>query len=168
MSRPTTTGKVLEHYLEAHASCDLETVGDLFCDDAYFISFCGQFRLRIVQPRSIAHTKTPCVPRTGYRVFLDVAGGKRSAHVGAEVIDGKVFSVHMKQPDHGSIDRNRPALAFRDFSNAGNCLKIRHRTESGSETPSATPKARAAIIAKTSGPDAGYEYSAAAIPSVRL
>ena len=34
MSRPTTTGKVLEHYLEAHASCDLETVVDLFCDDA--------------------------------------------------------------------------------------------------------------------------------------
>jgi hypothetical protein len=84
------------------------------------------FYLGVVAPLAVVNAEAPGVPGAGDDAGFEVAAGERSAHVGAEVVDGGEFSVLVEDGDHPSVDGVGLTLAVGNIADFGDGDEVRH------------------------------------------
>ena len=84
------------------------------------------FERRIVEPRTVLDRESPGVPGTGHRHAFDVAFGQRSAHVRADVVDGRVFAPDVEDSDDRTVHGEGSAFSGGDVADFGDGLKLFH------------------------------------------
>ncbi len=70
-----------------------------------------------IAPGAVAGFESPGVPWAGDDAVVNFARAERSAHVGAEIVDGHVLAAGIKHGNEAFADGNCNALAFGDGTN---------------------------------------------------
>jgi hypothetical protein len=82
------------------------------------------FDFGVVAPLAVVDAESPGVPGAGDDAVFEPAAGERRAHVGAEIVDGKVASRFIEDGDHAAVDGEGLALAFEDFADFGDGREV--------------------------------------------
>ena len=81
---------------------------------------------RVVGPGAVGESKAPGVPGAGDDALLDIAAAERGAHVGANIVNGEILSLVVKDGDELAGDLNGSTLSLRQLVRPAHALELRH------------------------------------------